>query len=120
MLGVAHRTARMLLVWGASIAFAGCGGTVTNVGSIGGDAGATDTDSSVPPGDGSIATTDAPDADTTDARATCAGSQCIDLNGTVLCEGDHGSRACPGSAHTEICTCGGTAPSHWTNCGGCL
>lgn len=113
-----------MILAAAALSFAACGGTVTNVGSIGNDAGTTAADSSIPIGDGSNETTgDAdPDADTSDssdAHATCPSSQCVDLNGTVFCEGDHGSRACPGSAHTEICTCGGTAPSHWTNCGGC-
>ena len=100
---------------------AACGGTVTNVGSIRGDAGSSDDANPLAPGlDGAPTTDSGASGDgTTDAHADCTTSQCVDFDGGILCEGDHGHRVCPGGTHAEACTCGGTAPSHWVDCAGC-
>ena len=101
-----------------------CGGTVTSVGSV---LGADSADASVTPdaaattsGADAAATPDASADASLDAHVDCTTSQCVDFDGSVLCDGQQGHRACPDGHHTEACTCGGTAPSHWTNCaGGC-
>lgn len=100
---------------GAFLGLTACGSTITSVGSVPGDDG---TDATTP------ATEDASDGSATSKDGApdghpCPTSQCADVDGGVLCEGAHGRRLCTGSMHTEACTCGGTAPSHWIDCGGC-
>ena len=103
---------------GGMAAVAACGSTVTSVGAV--PAVASD-DGAVPGTDSSTTADGTTDGGTgADAHASCASSQCIDFDGGVLCEGDHGQRVCPDMHHSEACLCGGTAPSHWVNCaGGC-
>ena len=100
-----------------------CGGTVTNIGSVTGDSGADGAPAAPsdagPHDDGGDEAEAAADGGGTDAHAACPTSQCNDVSGAVLCEGAQGHRACPDGHNVEGCTCGGTAPSHWTNCGGC-